>query len=91
MHYGKTLPYLIGKAMNYEEGEEKGQLISMIANHMKKCFTNFNKEGIDDRKICDDIRELSNGEIDLNEGSLQLKDVKETAHTPNKNNRQKKR
>jgi len=90
VHYGKTLPHLIEKAMNYENGEEKEQLISMIANHMKKCFTNFNKEGIDDRKIFDDIRELSNGEIDLSESSLQLKDVKEIAHATQSKRQNKK-
>jgi len=89
MHYGKTLQLLIDKAMSYEEGEERDQLISMIANYMKKCFTSFNKEGIDDRKIFDDIRELSNGEIDLNEKSLQLVEAKEIPikNTSNKQNR----
>ena len=89
MHYGKTLQLLIDKAMSYEDGEEKDQLISMIANHMKKCFASFNKEGIDDRKIFDDIRELSNGKIDLNEKSMQLVEAKEIPikNTSNKQNR----
>ena len=86
MHYGKTLPFLIDKAMSYEEGEEKSQLIQMIGNHMKKCFTSFNKEGVDDRKIFDDIREFSNGNIDLSEDSMQLVSVKEMNLNPNKSN-----
>ena len=91
MHYGKTLQLLIDKSMSYEEGEEKDQLVLMIANHMKKCFTSFNKEGIDDRKIFDDILELSNGKIDLSEKKLQLVEAKETQipvkNTSNKQNR----
>ncbi len=87
MHYGKTLQLLLDKAMDYEEGEEKEQLVSMIANHMKKCFAGFNKEGIDDRKIFDDIREFTKGKIDLDETTMQLAEAKEIA--PNKNNSNK--
>jgi len=94
MHYGKTLPLLIDKAVEFEEGEEKKQLIQMVANHMKKCFTSFNKEGVDDRKIFDDIREFSKGNLDLNEDSMRLVNVKETTTntTPGKtNNKQNKK
>jgi len=90
MHYGKTMQLLIDKAMDYEDGEEKNQLVSMIANHMKKCFVGFNKEGIDDRKIFDDIRELSNGKIDLDEGSLRLVEAKEN-HSKNSSGKQGKK
>ena len=79
MHYGKTLQLLINKAMTYEEGEEKDQLVAMIANHMKRCFAGFNKEGVDDRKIFDDVRELSNGKIDISEETLQLAEIKDIA------------
>jgi len=90
MHYGKTMQLLIDKAMNFEDGEEKNQLVSMIANHMKKCFVSFNKEGIDDRKIFDDLRELSNGKIDLSEDSLRLVEAKEN-HNKNNSNKQGKK
>jgi hypothetical protein len=87
MHYGKTLQLLIGKAMTYEDGEEKDQLVAMIANHMKRCFASFNKEGVDDRKIFDDIRELSGGKIDVSEEDLQLAEIKDIAPpAPSKSN-----
>jgi len=93
MHYGKTSPLLIDKAINIEEGEEKKQLVQMVANHMKKCFTSFNKEGVDDRKIFDDIREFSKGNIDLNEESMRLVNVKETTNATSgkTNNKQQKK
>jgi len=90
MHYGKTMQLLIDKAMDFEDGEEKNQLVSMVANHMKKCFVSFNKEGIDDRKIFDDLRELSNGKIDLSEDSLRLVEAKEN-HNKNNSNKQGKK
>ena len=34
-HYGRILENMIKKAVDYPEGEEKKQLISLIANHMK--------------------------------------------------------
>lgn len=68
---------LINKALQIEDEDEKKQLVYMIANHMKRCYSTFNKEGVDDRKIFDDIRELSNGAIVLNEADIKLIECKE--------------
>jgi len=88
MHYGRTLQQLVEKAATYNDGEERDQLLLMTANHMKKCYASFNKEGVDDQKIFDDIRELSRGKINLREGYFQLaeiKEIKEPKETTNKN------
>jgi len=77
VHYGKNIPMLINKALKIEDEDEKKQLVYMIANHMKRCYSTFNKEGVDDRKIFDDIRELSNGAIVLNESDIKLVECKE--------------
>jgi len=96
MHYGRTLQLLVEKAVTYEEGEERDQLLLMTANHMKKCYTSFNKEGVDDMKIFDDIRLLSRGKINLREGYFQLAEVtkdpppKETNKNKNNNKQNKK-
>lgn len=37
----------------------------MIANHMRKDYQAWNKDGIDDRKIADDLYELSEGKLQL--------------------------
>ena len=85
MHYGRTLQLLVEKAATYKDGEERDQLLFMTANHMKKCYTNFNKEGVEDQKIFDDIRELSRGKINLRERYFQLAETKEPKETTNKN------
>lgn len=72
MHYGRTLQEMIHKAADYEEGIEKTELIRLIANQMKKCLISWNKEFADNKKVFDDLRELSNGKIDLSEDSLRL-------------------
>ena len=71
-HYGRTLETLVKKAVEYPEGEERRQLIGLIANHMKKSFISWNKETVDDRKIFDDLEEYSRGAIRLSEDDYRL-------------------
>ena len=84
MHYGRTLEQMIDKAVHYKEGNEKNALILLIANHMKKCFLTWNKEVVDDRKIFDDLRFLSDGKIDLNPDFLKLTESKNILSNNNK-------
>jgi hypothetical protein len=75
-HYGRTLEMLIEAATNYPEGEEKEQLIKIIANHMKKSYLTWNREVVSDGEIFKDLRILSGGKIDIKDG-LKLNDTKE--------------
>ena len=85
MHYGRTLEQMIEKAVAYPDGEQKNDLILLIANHMKKCFLTWNKEVVDDRKIFDDLRLLSNGKIDLNSDFLKLMESKDILYKKRNN------
>lgn len=76
-HYGRTLEEMIEKVAQYPEGEEKNELIRLIANQMKKCFLTWNKEVVDDRKIFDDLRELSKGKLDISEDFFKLVESKD--------------
>ena len=84
-HYGKHLENMIKQAMQYEDGEEKEYLISLLANHMKKSFLTWNKEVVDDRKIFKDLNDLSDGTIALSEDSHKLTESKEILMKKNKN------
>ena len=42
--YGSNLKKMIDAANKWEEGEMKDALVYNIANHMKKCFLNWNKD-----------------------------------------------
>jgi len=84
-HYGKNLEDMIKKATQYENGEQKEYLISLLANHMKKSFLTWNKENVDDRKIFKDMESLSDGKIVLNEDEHKLTEVKEILMKKNKN------
>jgi hypothetical protein len=84
-HYGKNLENMIKKATEYEGGELKDSLISMLANHMKKSFLTWNKEVVDDQKIFKDLENLSGGKIILSEDSHKLTESKEILSKKNKN------
>ena len=89
MHYGRLLQTLIEKTVTYPEGERRQELIDLMANHMKKSYLTWNKEVVDDRKIFDDLRELSHGELDMNPESMTLtasRDIMNRNRPANKNN-----
>ena len=88
-HYGRTLEEMIEKVAQYEDGEEKNELIRLIANQMKKCFLTWNKEVVDDRKIFDDLRELSKGKLDISEDFLKLVESRDVLF--NKKNKPRKK
>jgi hypothetical protein len=84
-HYGKNLENMIRRATQYETGEQKAVLISLLANHMKKSFLTWNKEVVDDRKIFDDLEQLSKGNIVLDEDVHKLTESKDILSKKNKN------
>ena len=71
-HYGRTLEVLIKKAIDFPEGDEKQNLVALICNHMKKDYMSWNKDTVDDRKIADDLAELSGGKLQMTDSLLRL-------------------
>jgi hypothetical protein len=86
-HYGRFLESMIKKLSEMEEGEEKQALLQLLAVQMKKNLNNWNKEGIEDQKIVDDLREYSNGTIDLKVEDLRLSDQQRYNNNNNTNQR----
>ena len=66
---------MIDVANTWEDGELKEALIYTIANHMKKCFLNWNKDTVEDDVIFSHLYELSGGKINLKEEDEDLSDV----------------
>ena len=92
-HYGRTLEVLIQKACEFPEGDEKQNLVALICNHMKKDYMTWNKDTVDDRKIADDLYELSGGKLQMTDEILKLMAERidlyyrpTKANTPNNNN-----
>lgn len=76
-HYGRSIELMVAKASVMEDGPERDQLISMIANHMKKLSLAVNRDGVDDARIFKDLAELSHGAIRLDPATYHLHQFKE--------------
>ncbi|MFO7934890.1 MAG: DUF4290 domain-containing protein [Bacteroidales bacterium] len=75
-HYGRSIVMMIEKAVEMEPGEEKEDLIKMIANHMKKSYLTWNREAVSDDEILSDLRTLSGGKLEISD-DLKLPDTRE--------------
>lgn len=64
-HYGKITEQMIAKAASMEPGEDRDEIVMLLANHMKKQMLALSSDGVDDRKIFADLAMYSNGEIRL--------------------------
>ena len=89
MHYGKIIHSLIEKAVEMEPGEERSQLEIMIANYMKKSYITFNKDGVDDLKIFEDLAYLSKEQILLYDKGIKLADYNAQPTSSNKKKKKK--
>lgn len=63
--YGNNIKRMIDEAVKWEKGDKRSGLEYAIANHMKKCYLNWNKDTVDDKAIFKHLLELSDGQIDL--------------------------
>lgn len=71
-HYGRCVEEMMKMACAMPDGEERNQLLRLIAAQMKKEYILWNKESVEDSKIIEDIKEYSDGAICLNEDELNL-------------------
>lgn len=63
--YGNNIKRMIDVAIKWEKGDMRDGLEYVIANHMKKCYLNWNKDTVDDNAIFQHLYELSDGKIDM--------------------------
>ncbi len=69
-HYGKNVNSMIAKARELEDGPKKDGYIHTIASYMKLAYKNWNKDHyVSDENIVNDIRVMSEGELEIPEGS----------------------
>ena len=78
-HYGRFVEELIAIACEMENSDERDRLIELITVQMKKDYLAWNKDTVDDKHIFEDLREYSNGKIDI-----QTREIK-TSHNQHNN------
>jgi hypothetical protein len=82
--YGNNIKGMIDVVVDWEEGELKQALTYVIANHMKKCFLNWNKDTVKDQVIFNHLAELSNGKIVIKAEDEPLTDSENLIRLTNK-------
>lgn len=80
-HYGKTIEIMMQKAKAIEDSERKQQMVQAIANFMKMAYITWNKDSVADETIISDLRDLSNGELEL-EDNVNLSKVEVRPNAP---------
>ena len=89
-HYGYFLQTLVRTIQEMEPGEERDQMTLQLANQMKRLFILWNKDNVDDVKIQEDLRELSQGVLSF-ENSIPLISSKDLVSRKKNNKNGKKR
>lgn len=75
--YGNNIKKMVDIAISWDDGDLKNKLVLNIANHMKKCFLNWNKDSVEDNVIIDHLSDLSNGSLSVSKSNLPLTDSSE--------------
>lgn len=89
-HYGRSLENIIKIVADMENGDQKDRLISMIAHQMKKLMLTHNPEGVDNAKILRDLRDYSDGKIDLDPNTYILHEFQDVTPVKGKKGKKKK-
>lgn len=84
--YGNNIKRMIDEALKMESGPLKEGLVFTIANHMKKCYLNWNRDTVEDKVIFDHLFELSDGQINLNKKDEDLSDSSDLLRGKRRNN-----
>ncbi len=63
--YGKYMQRMIEKAVEFEDGEEKDELVKTIANNLKKMYLNWNRDSVNDELIHEHLSLLSGKKLKL--------------------------
>ena len=87
-HYGRIVEEMIAHARTLEDGEERNKLIELITIQMKKNYLAWNKDVVEDKKIFEDLKNYSKGEIDITEGEIKINGQAPNNNRPNNKQRQ---
>lgn len=64
--YGKNIQRMMEYAIDLPGGEEKDEIIMLLANQMKKQLTALYPEGVEDARIFKDLATMTGGKIRMN-------------------------
>jgi len=83
LHYGRIIELMINAAIDFEDGEEKEYLTTLIVNQMKKSYITWNRSQVADEVIINDLKLLSRGKLEVTDG-VKILETKELMPPPPK-------
>ncbi|MCH5229949.1 MAG: DUF4290 domain-containing protein [Muribaculaceae bacterium] len=87
--YGQNLVRMIKEISRMEGGLDKDRLIFLVANQMKKQLITVNVDSATDRRVFNDIREISGGGIDIDPDNYKLNEYIGITSQENKKKKKK--
>lgn len=66
--YGRNIESMIDLIASREDGEEKNELIKMLALYMRQQYLIWNKDNVSDKTIFNDMEMLSGGKLKVPDG-----------------------
>lgn len=66
-HYGKLMESMVKKVAEYPEGEERDELIGLMAHAMKRDYLLYNRDNVEDDLISLQLENLSGGKLKVSE------------------------
>lgn len=64
-HYGAIVEAMTKQLSEMEPGDERDELVRLVANQMKRAIANWNVNALDDEKIMEDLARLTDGKIQM--------------------------
>ena len=88
LHYGRIIELMIEAAIDFEDGEKKEYLTTLIVNQMKKSYITWNRSQVADEVIINDLKLLSHGKLKITDG-VKILETKELMPVANKKSQSK--
>lgn len=67
-HYGTIIENMVKKAAEYPEGEERDELVRLIAHAMKRNYLLWNRDTVEDDLISLQLQKISGDQLQVPEG-----------------------
>ena len=88
-HYGKMMFEMFEKLKNMEEGEERNELICIIANQMKRSLMQWGHGSSDNEKVASDLAHYTDGKVQLDLDTFRFEKINARDLMPTRNNKKK--
>ena len=88
-HYGKMMFELFEQLKTMEEGNEKEELVRLVANQMKRCLIQWGHGSSDDEKVASDLARFTDGAVQLDLDVFKFDKINPKELQPVRNNKKR--